>query len=86
MTQRIETLRTNLEKYAVYRFFRAIHNWIIYDFLDEVHCAYIPMWMGLVLWPVAALLCLFKGLIAGGIVFTLIYALYWLHLILFEEG
>lgn len=82
MEKRIVLFRTKLENYSIYRILQSIHEWIT-DWLDV--CRVFPLVLGFIGWPGLALVFFANGTISAGIVALLIYATYWLHIILFEE-
>jgi len=82
MEQRIGLLRTKMEKYAIYRILQSIHEWVT-DWLEI--CRVFPMVLGFIGWPGLAVAFFANGTITAGVVALLIYATYWLHIILFEE-
>ena len=82
MEQRIELLRTNLGKYAIYRILKSIHEQVV-SWLEV--CRVFPMVLGFIAWLGLAIAFFANGKFLASVIALLIYATYWLHIILFEE-
>lgn len=82
MEQKITLLRTNLERFAIYRILKSIHECVV-DWLEL--CRVFPIVLGFIGWLGFAIAFFASGKFLAGAVTLIIYLTYWLHIILFEE-